>query len=57
MAESCARIGKGGSAFFFHFLPCLGESETPITCGKSRNVKGLRKKCSGQLSSGASSKI
>ena len=42
---------------FFPFLSCLGESETPIAGGKSRNVKGLRKKCSGQLSSGTSSKI
>ena len=43
MIGSCALIGKGGSAFF-PFLPCLGESETPIAGGKSGNVKGLRKK-------------
>ena len=42
---------------FFPFLPCLGESETPIAGGKSLNVKGLRKKCSGHLSSGTSSNI
>ena len=51
-----ALIDQGGSAFF-HFLPCLGESETSAACGKSLKVKGLRKKGSGHLSSGKQSKI
>ena len=41
LARGLVKVAAG-SAFFFHFLPCLGESETFITCGKSRNVKGLR---------------